>query len=101
MRVIAVSRLREFWGRHPAARQPMADWLKEASAAQWHTPQDIKARYASASFLAGRRVVFNIKGNDYRLVVSVAYAQQALFVKFIGTHAEYDRINAQTVEPTP
>lgn len=75
--------------------------MKEASAAQWRTPQDIKARYASVSFLAGRRVVFNIKGNDYRLVVSVAYAQQALFIKFIGTHAEYDRIDAQTVEPTP
>lgn len=79
----------------------MADWLKEASAARWRTPQDIKACYASVSFLAGRRVVFNIKGNDYRLVVSVAYAQQALFIKFIGTHAEYDRIDGQTVEPTP
>jgi mRNA interferase HigB len=64
-------------------------------------PQDIKTRYASASFLPGRRVVFNIKGNDFRLVVAVAYVQQALFIKFVGTHAEYDRINATTVEPPP
>lgn len=99
MRVIAVSRLREFWDAHPGARKPLADWLKEAEGAQWRSPQDIKDRYASASFLAGRRVVFNIKGNDYRLVVAVAYLHQALYVKFVGTHAEYDAIDAATVEP--
>ena len=101
MRVIAISRLREFWERNPGARKPLADWLKEVSAAQWRVPQDIKTRYASASFLPSRRVVFNIKGNDFRLVVAVAYVQQALFIKFVGTHAEYDRINATTVEPPP
>lgn len=101
MRVIAVSRLREFWEGHPGTRKPLADWLHEAEGAQWRSPQDIKDRYASASFLAGRRVVFNIKGNDYRLVVAVAYLQQALYVKFIGTHAEYDAIDATTVEPRP
>jgi mRNA interferase HigB len=101
MRVIAISRLREFWETNPAARKPLADWLKEVSAAQWRVPQDIKNRYATASFLPGRRVVFNIKGNDFRLVVAVAYVQQALFIKFVGTHAEYDRINATTVEPPP
>lgn len=101
MRVIAISRLREFWERNPAARKPLADWLKEVSAAQWRVPQDIKNRYATASFLPGRRVVFNIKGNDFRLVVAVAYVQQALFIKFVGTHAEYDRINATNVEPPP
>lgn len=99
MRVIAVSRLREFWEIHPAARKPLTDWLKEATSAQWRVPHDIKARYASASFLPGRRVVFNIKSNDYRLVVAVAYVHQALYIKFVGTHAEYDAIDAATVEP--
>ena len=69
-----------------------------ANAAKWKTPQDIKAAFASASFVGSNRVVFNIKGNDYRLVVSVAYRFQAVYVKFIGTHAEYDLIDAETVE---
>lgn len=68
------------------------------SKAHWETPTDIKMRYRSASFLHNRRVVFNIKGNDYRLIVSVAYRFQAVYVKFIGTHAEYDAVDAETVE---
>lgn len=72
---------------------------EQVSKAQWHQPADIKAQYASASILKGRRVVFNIKGNDYRLVVSVAYNAGVVFVKFIGTHPAYDVIDAETVEP--
>ena len=98
MRVIAIKALRDFWARHPDAEQPLKAWYDEARHAQWTTPQDIKARYASASFVGGNRVVFNIKGNDYRLVVAVAYRFQAAYIKFIGTHAEYDRIDAATVE---
>ena len=98
MRVIAVSQLRAFWARHPDAEQPLKAWYEEASNADWRQPADIKAQYRSASILKNRRVVFNIKGNDYRLVVSVAYRFQAVYVKFIGTHAEYDRIDAETVE---
>ncbi|EIM01263.1 type II toxin-antitoxin system HigB family toxin [Rhodanobacter sp. 115] len=64
----------------------------------WTAPQDIKARYASASFVGNNRVVFNIKGNTYRLIVAVAYRFQTVYIKFIGTHAEYDRIDAETVE---
>mgnify|MGYP006199370373 CR=1 FL=1 len=66
--------------------------------AQWRTPQDIKAHYASASFVANNRVVFNIKGNDYRLIVAISYRFQAVYIKFIGTHTEYNRIDAATVE---
>ena len=98
MRVIAINTLREFWGKHPGAEQPLKAWFDEASKAQWLQPTDIKAQYRSASILKNRRVVFNIKGNDYRLIVAVAYRFQAVYIKFIGTHAQYDRIDAATVE---
>lgn len=98
MRVISKATLVEFWEAHPQAKQALQDWYIEASVAQWRTPQDIKARYASASFLGHNRVVFNIKGNDYRLVVAVAYRFNALYIKFVGTHAQYDAIQALNVE---
>ena len=98
MRIIAVSYLRPFWESNPDAEQPLKSWVDEVKKANWSQPADIKAQYRSASILKNRRVVFNIKGNDYRLVVSVAYRFQAVYVKFIGTHAEYDLIDAETVE---
>lgn len=98
MRVIAVKQLWDFWLRHPDAEQALRAWFDEASKARWLTPQDIKRAYASASFLAGRRVVFNIRGNQYRLVVAVAYRYEAVYIKFIGTHAQYDAIDAASVE---
>ena len=98
MKIIALSTLRDFWARHPDAEQPLKAWHDEARHARWNMPQDIKRHYASASFLGKNRVVFNIKGNDYRLIVAVAYRLQAVYIKFIGTHAQYDRIDAATVE---
>ena len=98
MKVIAVRTLREFWVRHPDAEQPLKAWFDEARAAAWVRPQDIRERYRTASFVGRNRVVFNIKGNDYRLIVAVAYRFQAVYIKFVGTHAEYDRIDAATVE---
>ena len=98
MRVISKAVLIAFWIRPPAAKQALQTWFEDATHAQWKTPQDIKLRYSSASFVAANRVVFNIKGNEYRLVVAVAYRFAALYVKFVGTHAEYDAINAATVE---
>lgn len=98
MNVVAVSTLRSFWEKHSDAEQPLKAWYDEAKAASWAAPQDIKKSYASVSFVGNNRVVFNIKGNDYRLIVAVAYRYQAVYIKFIGTHAEYDRINAATVE---
>ncbi|MFW8564842.1 type II toxin-antitoxin system HigB family toxin [Orrella sp. 11846] len=100
MRVFAIATLREFWMRHPAAEQPLKSWYKEALAANWEQPADIKAQYRNASILKNRRVVFNIKGNDYRLIVAVAYRLQVVYVKFVGTHKEYDAIDAETVEMT-
>ena len=98
MRVIAVSTLRFFWEKHPAAEAPLKAWFNEVSQATWEQPSDIKAQYRSASVLKNRRVVFNIKGNNYRLIVSIAYKLGIVYVKFIGTHAEYDQVDAETVE---
>ncbi len=101
MRVISKAILVEFWRKHPASKQALQTWFEDASHSQWKTPQGIKLRYASASFVGANRVVFNIKGNDYRLVVAVAYRFEALYIKFVGTHAQYDAIDAATVENQP
>lgn len=98
MRVIAVASLRAFWLQHPDAEQPLKAWYEEASKASWMQPSDIKAQYRSASILKNRRVVFNIKGNDYRLIVAVAYDFGAIYIKFVGTHQQYDAVDAATVE---
>ena len=97
MRVIAISTLRDFWTMHRDAETPLRAWYAEASRASWRSPADIKQSHANASFLANNRVVFNIKGNDYRLVVAVHYNRGIMFVRFIGTHRQYDRIDATTV----
>jgi mRNA interferase HigB len=98
MRVIAVSTLRAFWERYPDAEQPLKAWYEEAIRASWSQPADIKAQHRSASVLKNRRVVFNIKGNDYRLIVAIAYKLQIVYVKFVGTHKEYDAVDAETIE---
>ena len=97
MHIIALRTLRDFWERHPQAETPLKSWHAEARRADWRTPADIKAAHRNASFLANGRVVFNIKGNDYRLVVAVRYTSTTMFIRFVGTHAEYDRINAETI----
>lgn len=97
MRVIALSALREFWIKHPDAEIPLRAWYALASRATWKTPNDIKAAYRHASFTANNRVVFNIKGNDYRLVVAVHYDRGLMYVRFVGTHRQYDRIDVETI----
>ncbi len=84
--------------RHPEAKQALMAWCDEVKKARWARPSDIKAQYASASILKSRRVVFNLKGNDYRLIVAVAYNMGFVYVKFVGTHAEFDAVDANTVE---
>lgn len=98
MRIIAMSALRHFWDKHPQAEVPLRSWYADAMRAEWKTPADVKAQFGNASIVGGNRVVFNIKGNDFRLVVAVVYRAGVLFVKFVGTHEEYDRINVATVE---
>lgn len=84
--------------KHPDAEQPLKAWYDEAAQAQWSTPQDIKAQFAHASFLGNNRIAFNIKGNDHRLIVAVAYRFGAPYIKFVGTHAEYNKVDAARVE---
>ena len=93
----AIGQLRAFWESNPDAEQPLKSWVGEVKKATWCQPANIKDQYRSASVRKNRRVVFNIKGNDYRLVISVAYRYQAVYVKFIGTHADDDGIDAETV----
>ena len=98
MRVIAVSTLRAFWERYPDAEQPLKAWYEEATSSTWTQPADINAQYRSATVLKNGRVVFNIKDNDYRLIVAIAYKLQIVYVKFVDTHNEYDAVDAETVE---
>jgi mRNA interferase HigB len=97
MRIISRRILREFWEQHPDAAIPLQTWFHDVERAAWATPADIKAVYRNASFLANNRVVFNIKGNHYRLVVLVVYQHGVVYIRFVGTHEEYDRIDAATI----
>ncbi|WP_034945756.1 type II toxin-antitoxin system HigB family toxin [Erwinia oleae] len=97
MRIISIAQLKTFWEVHNQAEQPLKSWIDEVRQASWQTPHDIKKRYPSADFVGNNRVIFNIKGNDYRLIIAVAYHFKAVYVKFIGTHAEYNKIDANTV----
>ncbi len=97
MRIIARSTLIQFWKTHADAQGPLEAWFAEARRAKWKRPDDLKRLYPAVSIVAGNRVVFNIGGNKHRLVVHVRYDKGIVFVKFVGTHAEYNRINAETV----
>ena len=97
MRIISKSRLRAFWERHADAKDSLLSWHREVVKADWDTPVDIQGRYPNASILGGNRVVFNIKGNAYRLVVKINYPGRIVYVRFVGTHAEYDRVNMREV----
>jgi mRNA interferase HigB len=97
MNVIALRTLRDFWERHPQAKGPLSAWYLIARQADWNGPADIRAMFNSADFLADDRVVFDIAGNKYRLIVRISYPYKRVQVKFVGTHAEYDRVDAKTV----
>lgn len=97
MRIISRKRLIEFWQIHPDAEQLLRAWFAETKKANWKTPAEIKSLYRNASILPDNRVVFNIKGNDYRLVVAIEYRFGKIFIRFVGTHDEYDRIDAASI----
>lgn len=97
MRIIAVKTLRKFWDSHADAEQPLKAWYKEATDVRWLEPNDIKQRYPSADILPGNRVVFNIKGNTYRLIVKIHFNTGIVYIRFVGTHAEYDKIDAAII----
>ena len=98
MRIIAKRTLVQFWeSGHGDAAQPLKAWHALAKAASWNHPKEIKEKFTTASFLTNNRVVFNISGNKYRLVVKVEYELKAVYIRFIGSHAEYDKIDASTI----
>jgi mRNA interferase HigB len=99
VRVIAKSSLVKFWSQPDCAdsKAALQSWYDEASKSNWKTPQDIKDQYCNASICGNNRVVFNISGNKYRLVVEMQYRAAIAWVKFVGTHAKYDQINVETV----
>lgn len=97
MRIISRRTLREFWAKRPDVKRPLQAWYANVKRANWKTPSDIKAAYRNASFVENSRVVFNIKGNSYRLVVAIKYQYGIVYIRFVGTHQEYDKIDAATV----
>lgn len=97
MRIIAKRTLREFWKRKPSAKGDLQAWHAEVKQADWASPADVKAQYGQASILKDGRAVFNIGGNKFRLVVWINYAFRIVYIRFVGTHEEYDEIDAQAI----
>jgi mRNA interferase HigB len=97
MRIIAKGTLRIFWEKHPDAKDPLLAWYREVGREDWSNAANLKKKYRSASIVPDNRVVFNIKGNDYRLVVKINYPYRVIYIRFIGTHAEYDKIDVEEV----
>ena len=97
MRVIAKKILREFWEKQNDSEEQLKTWYKEASKALWASPNDIRSEYPKASILKNGRVVFNICGNKYRLIVQINYSRGWVFIRFIGTHSEYDKLDADKI----
>ncbi|MCF6270144.1 MAG: type II toxin-antitoxin system HigB family toxin [Melioribacteraceae bacterium] len=96
-RIIAKKTLRDYWEKHAESEQYLKTWYETAKNSNWLNPNDIKKTYANASILQDNRVVFNIKRNSYRLIVKFNHQRQWAFIRFVGTHAEYDKINAETI----
>jgi len=97
MRVIAVKTLKDYSANYHQAEQALFSWYEEAAAASWNSPNELKAQYHHASILTNKRVVFNIHGNSYRLIVDIEYRLKIVFVVWFGTHKQYDQIDAKTV----
>ena len=97
VRIIARRTLREFWERHTAVEPALRAWYADTRKADWRSPADVKRVYANASIVGQNRVVFNIQGNRYRLVVAINYAYRVCYIRFVGTHQAYDKINAASV----
>lgn len=95
--VIAKKTLVEFYEKNEETKSQLEAWYHEAKNAEWNNPQEVKNKYASSSIIGGNRVVFNIKGNKYRLVTKINYQMKKVYIRFIGTHKEYDKINAEEI----
>jgi len=99
VRIIARKKIREFWStpHYCDSQRPLKSWYRDVKEADWRTPGDVKKQFRSASIIAGNRVVFNIAGNKYRLVMKFNYPYKIGYIRFIGTHKQYDEIDAETI----
>jgi len=97
VRVIAKRTLRDFWQKHADCEEQLKSWYRETEKSEWKNINDLKNEYPSASILENNRVVFNIKGNNYRLIVKINYDYKIIWIRFVGTHAEYDKIDANNI----
>jgi len=97
VRIIARRTLREFWEQHRDAEQAIRAWYHDAKVAHWRSPASIKRVYVNASIVGENRVIFNISGNRYRLVVAISYRYEVCYIRFVGTHQQYDRIDVTTI----
>ena len=97
MRIITTKKLSDFWEKHRDVEGELKAWIYEIEQRNWNSTQDVKHRFRTADFIPGNRVVFNIKGNRYRLIVCIHYNTGIIFIRFIGTHAEYDKIDCKTI----
>ena len=97
MRIIAKSTLREFWENHTDSEQALLSWYKVAKQAHWNNFNEVKEQFGTCKILGADRIVFKIKGNNYRLVVKITFTNQIIWIRFIGTHAEYDSIDAKEI----
>ena len=97
MRIISRKALRKFWEKHPDAKQRLQAWYADVKRSDWTSPADVKRTYRNASVIANDRIVFNIKGNKYRIIVKVSYRFKIVFIRFVGTHEEYDRVDATQI----
>ena len=97
MRIISRRALRDFWVKHPDIEQPLRAWYASVKRADWKTPSDVKATYRNAGIIGNNRVVFNVKGNSYRLVTAIDYQYGIVYIRFLGTHQTYNKINVTTI----
>jgi len=97
MRIIAISTLRAFWAKHPDSEQALKEWYVRTERAMWNSIADMRNDSNSVDYVKNQRYVFNIKGNEYRLVAAVKFTPKLVYVRFVGTHAEYDKIDASNI----
>lgn len=97
MRVIAVTTLRDFWINHPETKLPLSEWYVKTCNAHWHSLLDMRKDFNSVDYVGNQHYVFNIKGNNYRLVVAIKFIPELVYIRFVGTHAEYSRIDVSEV----
>lgn len=97
MHIISKKKLVDYYNKHIETKNQLEAWYHEVREAEWNNPQDVKEKYGSASIIGGKRVVFNIKGNKYRLVVKINYEMKIIYIRFIGTHKEYNKINTEEI----